>query len=189
MRPPLRAQGFGTVAVLGNTLGFAGDDSDRILAAAEELVAPSGTLLLEVAPGPGESSRYLGRLPERAVARLLRAPVQAVLPRVLREGFDPEPPRKESPGGFRRIDASALRERLRGAGWAVRETLAVAPGLGPRPRRIAAVSEDPKAWTHLIEMEEALGRDPKRWPRAAAVLVAASAASGTNAALSNPAPP
>lgn len=172
-RPPFLPGSFGTVALMGNSLGFAGASSDSVLAAAEALVAPGGRLLLEVAPAPGERSSYLARLPSKAVARLLRAPVRAVLPRVLREGFREEAVRKAVPGPFRRIAADRLGERLRVEGWRVLETVAVAPALGPDPGRIASTRADPRAWDHLLELEEEIGRDPPRWASAASVLLAA----------------
>ena len=171
-RPPFLPESFGTVAVLGNSLGFAGASSDSVLASAGALVAPGGRLLLEVAPGPGERSNYLARLPAKAVSRLLRAPVRAVLPRVLREGFRAEAVRKAVPGPFRRIAADQLGDRLGSQGWRVLETVAVAPTLGPDAERIASTRADPRAWDHLLELEEEVGRDPRRWTLAASVLLA-----------------
>lgn len=172
-RPPFRPAAFGKVVALGNLIGFAEGSSDRLLEEAAELVGPDGTLLLEVAPGPGERSRYLARLPVSSVGRLFRAPVAALLPRIAREGFDPEPPRRPAAGSFRRISAEEVSRRLEGSGWTVSEIMAVAPALGPEPRRIQASAADPKAWAHLLEVEEALGHRPERWTRAAAVLLAA----------------
>ena len=146
--------------MFGNALGFAGREADRLLLQAEELVAPDGVLLVEVAPGPGERSRYLARLPPSAVARLLRSPVRAVLGRLDREGFRTEPPRRASAGPFRRFSAEDLRNRLERAGWEIRETVAVAPALGPDPVRVAAVHDDAKSWPHLLELEEEIGRRP-----------------------------
>jgi len=171
-RPPLASGTFALVALLGNALGFAGEEGGGLLEAAEALVRPGGLLLVEIAPGPGERSRYLARLPPRVVARLLRAPVGAAVPRVEREGFDPEPARKRSPGTFARWEAPALLDRWSGAGWVPAETIAVAPGLGPDAARLEAVRADPKAWGHLLELEERLGRPAPRWKRAAAVLLA-----------------
>jgi hypothetical protein len=57
-------------------------------------------------------------------------------------------------------------------GWVVLEAMAVAPALGFDPERIAAVRPVPRAWTHLLEVEEALGRIPERWEGAAAMMVA-----------------
>lgn len=173
LRPPFRTEQFGTVAVLGNTLGFAGAEGPSLLRTAESLVAPGGALLVEVAPGPGERSRYLARLPERSVARLLRSPTQAVIPRIFREGFSTEPARKAKPGPFLRVGASELVTDLEHRGWKVGEVLAVAPALGPDPHRLEAARGDPKAWDHLLRIEEELGRKPERWTAAAAVLVAA----------------
>ncbi len=175
--PPFRSHAFGTVAVLGNTLGFAAASSDRLLNAAERMVAPSGMLLLEVAPGPGERSRYLKRLPESALPRLLRSPVRAVIPRIAREGFARELARRKHPGDFLRVDPAALVDRFQRRGWLVREVMAVAPSLGPDGARIAAVRADSKGWAHLLELEEELGRDPARLTHAAAVLFAAVSSS------------
>jgi len=172
-RPPFLPRSFGTVAVLGNSLGFAGSSSDSVLAAASELVAPGGRLLLEFAPGPGERSRYLARLPATAVGRLLEAPIRALLPRIQREGFHAEPVRKSLPGPFRRIAAGPMGDRLREGGWQVLETVAVAPALGPDADRIASVQSHPRAWDHLLELEEEIGRDALRWTSAASVLLAA----------------
>jgi SAM-dependent methyltransferase len=171
--PPFAPRSFGTVAALGNLLGFAGEHSDALREQLIGLLAPGATLIVEVAPGPGERSRYLGRLPPGAVARLLRAPVPAVRARVAREGFVPERPRKRTEGSFRRIDPVDLSAWLEGRGLAIREMLAVAPVLGADPERIGAVGRDPRAWDRLLEVEELVGRDPARWPHAAAVLLAA----------------
>jgi SAM-dependent methyltransferase len=172
-RPPLRRGRWSEVVALGNTLGFAGRQADRVLDEAEGLVAPGGSLLLEVAPAPGERSRYLGRLPPSAVARLFLSPVRAILNRMDREGFRAEPPRHPTPETFRRFDADELHQRLRSSGWEIVETVAVAPSLGADAARIEAVRGDPKAWTHLLELEEEVGRRSDRWPGAAAVLLAA----------------
>jgi SAM-dependent methyltransferase len=188
-RPPFLDGGFGEVAVLGNTLGFAGADSDRLRESAAALVAPGGTLLLEVAPGPGERSRYLARLPASSLSRLLRAPVRALLPRVEREGFDVIPTRRSEEGEFRRIPAQEVRAVLEEEGWEVREVLAVAPALGALASRIEAIRSDAKAWDHLLGLEEELGRREDRWVRAAAVLVAAVAPGRQQARLSNGRPP
>ena len=172
-RPPFSRAAFGEVLALGNAIGFAEDSSDQLLDEAMGLVRPGGTLLLEVAPGPGERSRYLTRLPVSSVGHLLRAPVTALLPRIEREGFAAEPPRRSEGSAFRRVPATDLARRLERAGWTVTEVVAVAPALGSDARRIRACAEDSKAWGHLLELEEALGHRPERWDRAAAVLLAA----------------
>lgn len=173
VRPPFALGSFGTVAVLGNTLGFAAEDSEALLSAAESMVETGGLLLVEVAPGPGERSRYLARLPPGSVARLLRSPSGAILPRIEREGFRTEPARRSESGSFHRFAGAELSYLLRANGWDVREVLAVAPALGPDSDRLEAVRPDPKAWEHLLRIEEALGRTPERWVEAAAVLIAA----------------
>ncbi len=170
--PPFLTGAFGEVAVLGNTLGFAGDRGAEILARCEEMVAPWGTLVVEIAPGPGERSRYLGRLPARAVGRLLEAPPRAVIPRIDREGFSPEPVRREG-GAFRRWAVQELVRRWTAEGWRPVDVLSVAPGLGPDNERAAEVAARPRAWAHLLEVEETIGRREERWRAAAAVLLAA----------------
>ena len=177
-RPPFADGVFGTVAVLGNLLGFAGEESEWLLEQVVALLSPGAILLLEVAPGPGESSRYLHRLPPRSVVRLLRSPPNAVALRIAREGFRVEPSRRKKPGEFRRVDAADLCRRLVSSGFRVEEVLAVAPSLGPDPERTEAVRRDPKAWGHLLDVEETVGRNPERWPNAAAVLVAATGPGG-----------
>ncbi len=171
--PPFPPAAFGSVALLGNSLGFAGASADRLRDAAMALVAPGGTLVVEVAPGPGERSRYLTRLPETAMVRFLRAPVAVIVRRVMREGFDRIPYRRETNGEFRRISAEELSRFLVAHGWQVLEGLAVAPALGPLAARVEAARADPKAWDHLLQVEEELGRQPARWDAAAAVVVAA----------------
>ncbi len=173
LRPPFAAGAFEVVAALGNLVGFAEGDSDQLLERLAELVAPGGTVLLEVAPGPGERSRYLHRLPPSSVARLFRSPPGIVTARVEREGFREEPPRRAEPGGFQRTGAATLANWLERSGFRVTETLAVAPALGPDADRIAATARDPKAWDHLLGVEERIGRSPDRWNAAAAVLLAA----------------
>lgn len=170
--PPLRPGAFGTVAVLGNSLGFAAEESDELLDATAGLVGPGGHLLLEIAPGPGESSRYLGRLPVRSVGRLFAAPPAALLPRIEREGYRLEPRRKDREGEFHRWSIGHLRERLPTDGWERLESLAVAPALGADAERIAAVGSNDRSWGNLLAVEEELGRREARWNSAAAVLVA-----------------
>ena len=174
LEPPFLAAAFDAVAALGNLVGFAEDESERALDALTGLVAPGGRLLLEVAPGSGERSRYLHRLPASAVARLFRSAPSLIAGRIAREGFDREPRRKTTPGRFARIDVPALRARLGARGFEVLETVAVAPALGADPNRLAAVHRDEKSWSNLLAVEEALGRSADRWPDAAAVLVAAT---------------
>ncbi len=173
LRPPFSPETFDEVALLGNALGFAGPESDRLWSAAHDLVTAGGTLIVEVAPGPGEKSRYLARLPASSVARLLRSPLPAVLPRVERESFVEMPTRRREAGSFLRIPAAQLAARFRDLGWEVRETLAVAPALGADAVRAEAARRDPKSWEHLLRLEEALGQRPERWEAAAAVLLAA----------------
>jgi hypothetical protein len=178
VRPPFPPHSFCTVALLGNALGFAGRRSPDLLASSLGLIAPAGTLLIEIAPGPGEHSRYLTRLPQGAVGRLLRSPVPLVERRVQAEGFREDPVRRAEPGEFARWDPRELATEIGRRGFEVRETLAVAPALGSHPERVASVHPDAKAWSHLLELEERLGRDPDRWPGAAAVLLAASRRGG-----------
>ena len=171
IRAPFAPRSFAEVALLGNTLGFAEERAPHLLEVAESLVRPDGRLLVEIAPAFGERSNYLYRLPERAAARLLRAPVPAVLARVDREGFRAEPPRRSLPGSFRRFTVPELSQRWRDWGWEVEEVVAVAPAHGLDPRRAATVRPDEKAWNHLLEIEEGTGRKPERWSGAASVLL------------------
>ncbi len=172
LRPPLAPGIWGEVVVAGNTLGFAAAAGPTLLERTEELVAPGGTLLVEIAPGPGERSRYLGRLPPGAVGRLLEAPVTAILTRVEREGFLREP-RRRSTSDFHRWKVSELTDRWGRRGWEVLEILAIAPALGTDPERVAAVAKSRKAWSRLLEVEERVGRHEDRWPQAAAILLSA----------------
>ncbi len=172
--PPFSEAVFDVVVGLGNLVGFAGPESGRLLDRLRGLVRPSGRLVLEIAPGPGEHSRYLARLPARSVARLFRSAVPLVTLRAGREGYVAERWRKDHPGTFDRPAAEVVRTDLERTGFRVDEVMAVAPALGPDPLRIAAVATDPKAWTHLVAVEEQLGQHPERWVRAAAVLVAAT---------------
>ncbi|MGA8091913.1 MAG: class I SAM-dependent methyltransferase [Thermoplasmata archaeon] len=173
LHSPFERHRWAEVVVLGNTLGFAGNGADRLLDEAEELVAPGGVLVIEIAPAPGERSRYLARLPPSSVTRLLRSPVRAVLGRLDREGFRTEPPRHATPESFRRFTVREVQDRLRYTGWEVTETVAVAPALGADPLTVEAVRADLKAWPHLLNLEEEIGRRPERWVEAAAVLLSA----------------
>jgi SAM-dependent methyltransferase len=172
LRPPFHRGQWEEVVALGNPLGFAGKDAGRLLEVAEDLVAPGGLLLLEIAPSSGEHSRYLARLPASSLARLLYAPRQAVLRRLDREGFRSEPARRAPGDSFRRFTVREIHERWGRSGWEALETSAVAPVLGSDPERIAAVRADARAWPRLIELEEEVGRRPERWKGAAAVLLA-----------------
>jgi SAM-dependent methyltransferase len=171
-RPPIRPRTARSVVVLGNAIGFAGSDATAVVEESAALVAPGGRLVLEIAPGDGERSRYLARLPPGAVRRLLAAPVNLVRARVEREGFTPEA-RPRASSGFRRIAPSDMGRWLEGLGLAVREMIAVAPALGPDELRIAAVRPDAEAWRRLLEVEEAVGRSAAHLPSASALLVAA----------------
>ena len=173
LAPPLRAGRWSSVVALGNPLGFSEGRAGEFLERTLPLVAPGGTFLLEVVCGPGETSRYLSRLPPGAVRRLLVAPVNLVRSRVAREGFHRGTPRRPEGSAFRRYDPSEIRHELEGEGFDVLETLAVAPCLGLDVERIAAVRPDALAWLHLLELEEAVGRLPQRQGDAAALLIAA----------------
>lgn len=170
--PPFRGSTFREAVLLGNVVGFAAAKGPEIARAVGELVAPGGTLVLELVPGPGEVSRYLARLPAAATGRLLRAPVRAVLARVDREGYAEEPPRRSEEGEFRRSGVADVARWFPSGEWSVRETLAVAPALGADAERVAAARADEKSWAHLLELEEEVGHRPARWDRAAALLVA-----------------
>jgi len=173
LHPPLELGRWAEVVALGNTFGFAGSEAEKMLAWAENLVAPGGTLAVEIAPGPGERSGYLARLPPSSVVRLLRAPLRAVLGRLDREPFRAEPARRAAEGSFRRFTAAEIRDRWQRAGWEVLETVAVAPCLGPDPTRIDAMRADDTSWKRLLALEEEVGRRPERWTQAAALLLSA----------------
>jgi SAM-dependent methyltransferase len=171
VRPPFEEPSFQEIVLLGNTLGFETRTGPRLLEAVERLVGRGGKLLVEIAPGSGERSRYLSRLPAGAVRRLLAAPLAAVLPRVAREGFS-EAAEPEGLGSFRRWSVDELRARWSAPAWRLLEAIAVAPALGADPGTVAEVAHDPKAWERLLEVEEAVGLEPSRWERASAVLLA-----------------
>lgn len=173
VKPPFRPRNFHRVALLGNVVGFAESDAPTLLERAAELVSAHGLLLTECSAGSGERSTYLHRLPPGAVARLLAAPVRAVLPRVAREGFGPVRGRSPEGSHFRRIAVSEIADLLRSSGFEIRETMAVAPCLGNDAGRLSVVRSNPTAWEHLLELEETIGHDPPRWVKAAAILVAA----------------
>jgi hypothetical protein len=171
-RPPFRPNRFRTVVALGNPLGFAESAALDALRGCLSMVAEGGTIVLEAVVGPGERSRYLTRLPTRATARLLRAPVAAVRPRVEREGFAVESRVPRPRQGFRRFSVGELRGLLEREGIEIVEALSVAPLLGLDPERVRAVSTDPKAWGHLLELEEEIGRTEGRRGVAASLLIA-----------------
>jgi SAM-dependent methyltransferase len=173
VRPPFAPGSFGTVAALGNLLGFAEGQSEPLLDRLGALVVPGGTLLLEIAPAPGERSRYLARLPPGAVARMFRSPARAIVARVEAEGFAREIARRPRAGRFRRYSAAEIAAWSAAGDWEVLEVVAVAPMLGPDATRLDAVARDPIAWARLLDVEEQVGRRKERWLRAAALLVAA----------------
>jgi SAM-dependent methyltransferase len=170
--PPFRAGAFAAVTLLGNVVGFAAEDGQRLLERACALVATGGSLLIEIAPGAGERSRYVHRLPPGAFARTLQSPERWVADRVLREGFDPQGERHKTPR-FRRFSADSVTTRLERQGFSVVERLAVAPASGLEPGHLEAAKEDPVAWARLLALEETLGRLPERQGGAASVLLAA----------------
>ncbi|MFZ0699674.1 MAG: methyltransferase domain-containing protein [Thermoplasmata archaeon] len=171
-RPPVRPDAFGEVTALGNVLGFAPEPFARSLQHLAGSVAPGGRLLLEIMPGTGERSRYLARLPPRALGRLLRSPVRGVRPRIEREGFAPVDGRTAKNHGFQRRTPADIVRALAPSGWTMEEAMAVAPALGLDPDRVAEVRPDPSAWARLLEIEEGLGRLPERWERSAAMMLA-----------------
>jgi SAM-dependent methyltransferase len=171
--PPFADGSFGTVAALGNLVGFAAGESEPLLDRLAGLVAPGGTLIVETAPAPGERSRYLARLPAGAVARLFRSPVRAVVGRIEGEGFARERARRRTPGRFRRWTADQLAAWCDDHRFEIEEVLALAPAIGADPRRSEAVARDRRAWSHLLEVEEILGRERGRWTEAAALLLSA----------------
>ena len=176
--PPFRLAQFHRVALLGNVLGFAEREAPVLLTRSAGLVSPGGRLLIEFVAGPGERSRYLHRLPAGAIARLLAAPVRAVLPRVEREGFDAARERESSGRHFRRFKRAEIEHGLNSAGLEVKEIIAVAPLLGNDASKLGPIRTNPIAWEHLVDLEEIVGRDPRRLERAAAVLIAAERRAG-----------
>ncbi|MCI4335392.1 MAG: class I SAM-dependent methyltransferase [Thermoplasmata archaeon] len=171
-RPPLRDGSFVGVSLLGNLLGFAGPHADELLEAAARLVAPGGLLTVELSAGDGEYSECLHRLPPSAAARLLRAPLRAVLARVARAGFVPTRTDPTGPGRFRRISIRSADTTLDPLGFQLEAAEAIAPALGGDPERTFACHSDPLAWGHLLELEERLGKVPARWKRATALMAA-----------------
>jgi ubiquinone/menaquinone biosynthesis C-methylase UbiE len=174
-RIPFRDGRFSGVVGLGNVVGFGGERASTILQEIVRCSSPDGGLvLLEFAVGAGERAEYLHRLPPGAVRRLLRSPVRALQQRVHREPFRPfAPVEKANPSEFERWSLSQIEARLADCGLEVVERVAVAPCLGADPERAAGVQEDPVAWSHLLELEEAIGREPERLRRASALLIAA----------------
>jgi hypothetical protein len=161
------------VGLLGNAVGFAGGQALDLLGRSAGLVAPGGRLLLETAPGPGTAARYLHRLPAGAIRRLLHAPLGAVAPRLLREGFTTLASEDRTRHGFRPLSYKALVETLAGNGLVVAEVTAVAPALGAERERLEAIRADLVAWDRLLDLEERAGASPNIRDRAAALLVAA----------------
>lgn len=178
LRPPLRPGRFACVVALGNPLGFSEGRAGEFLDQAIPLLAEGGTLLLEVVCGPGETSRYLSRLPPGAVRRLLAAPVNLVRGRLLREGFLRAAPRRAEGGAFRRFAPAEIRGELAARGLELVDAMGVAPCLGADPERVAAVRPEALAWLHLFELEESVGRLEDRQESAAALLLAARRGTG-----------
>jgi hypothetical protein len=170
--PPFRGFAFAGVYLLGNLVGFAGEAARELLTRAADQVAPGGLLLVELAPGEGEASVYFHRLPAAALARLLRAPVAAVLPRVEREGFALLPPRRAKAGEFARLSVPQAEAALLPLAFHREAALSVGPALGSDPARCEAVRASDEAWKHLLDLEEALGSALPRWKSASAVLLA-----------------
>jgi SAM-dependent methyltransferase len=170
---PFRSESIARIVSLGNALGFAGGAGERLLSELCGAVSMGGPLIVEAVAGPGESSVYLSRLPPGAVRRLLAAPVRAVVPRVEREGFRSLALRRSTGSGFRRWTPGSLASTLARHGLRIEECAAVAPALGSDPARIAAVRGDAKAWSHLLELEEVLGRSAPRVAHSAGYLLAA----------------
>ncbi|MEM0129353.1 MAG: class I SAM-dependent methyltransferase [Thermoplasmata archaeon] len=172
LRPPFVPESFGGVVVLGNLLGFAAAPLERPLRVLADLVAPGGMLVVEVAPGPGERSVYLHRLPPSVVRRILRAPSRWLEPRIDREGFERLPARRPaSASPFRRWTVDELIAAAP-TGFTVEAVSAVAPLLGSEPERLEPVRADPISWERLLAMEEHWGSVRQRWSAAASALVA-----------------
>lgn len=179
VHPPFGPGSFDLVVALGNPIGFAEEEGGELLDRATRLLAPGGTILLESVAGDGERSRYLTRLPPTATARVLRAPAGWLGPRVLREGFEAEEPRKSPTARFARWGEERLRTELHRLGLELLESIAVAPSLGGDAARLQAASRDPQSWTGLLALEESMGRLPARRAVASALLVAAGRAHAT----------
>ncbi|MCI4323126.1 MAG: class I SAM-dependent methyltransferase [Thermoplasmata archaeon] len=174
-RLPFRDDRFSGVVALGNVVGFGGERASTILQELVRCASPDGGIVvLEFAVGAGERAEYLHRLPPGAVRRLLRSPVRALHPRVHLQPFRPfAPVEKANPSEFQRWSLAQIESRLADHRLEVIERLAVAPCLGADPERAAGVQQDPVAWSHLLELEEAVGREPERLRRASALLIAA----------------
>lgn len=171
--PPFRPHTFAQVLLLGNLLGFASTSAHELLQRCAELVRPDGQLLLETSPGSGESSRYLHRLPPTVIRRLLRSPLRALVPRVIREGFLPSRSAEKSGKDFRRLTAEEASSWLSKSGFEVGETLSVAPCFGVAREALEMVRPDESGWSRLLELEEEIGSRPDRWDDAASLLVSA----------------
>lgn len=159
------------MVALGNIVGFAAGDAERTIGAMADVVRPGGSLIVEVAPATGERSRYLARLPPSAVGRLFESPPSLVQRRVESEGFDAAGPDPSHGDRFRRLSTEATRQILESNGFEVVAARAVAPSLASDEERIAAIARSSRAWSRFLEIEERLGDDPRRWIRAAAVLI------------------
>jgi hypothetical protein len=173
LTPPFRESTFSEVALLGNAVGFAGPAALDLLGSCARLVAPGGSLLVELAPGVPSESRYLHRLPPGAVVRLLRAPAALVRARVEREGYrwTEGPDRRRH--GFRPVSEEEVRSELEATGFDVGEVMAVAPALGGNPDLLEAIGTDRGAFARLLDLEEALGRAVTIRRKAAALLLVA----------------
>lgn len=173
LHPPFGSRSFDSAVVLGNVVGFAASDAERMLGEVAELVRTGGILILEVAPGSGERSRYLARLPPSAVGRLFESPPQLIRRRIEAEGFDRADPVAGHRDRFERIDPERVRRWLEPRGFEIVRARAIAPSLASDAPRISAIARSRRAWSRLLAVEEQLGDDPPRWPGAAAVLLLA----------------
>ena len=124
-------------------------------------------------PDSDTASRYFHRLPPSVVRRLLEGKGHGLSSAIEREGFRPVRSGTVPGVGFRRWSAPELLRYLRDRQFDPLEVMAVAPLLGSDPQRIEAASASVSAWTSLLQWEESVGRDPDRWPEAAAVIVVA----------------
>jgi len=152
--------------------------------------------VLDLGSGPGRFLPFAGRAGSRRVALDISREMLNLLPEAWAASGSTDPPPDRVRGdalhpplvrgrgaevivfgntlGFSGKAADRLldeAERLVAPGGIL--VVEIAPALGPDALRIEAVRGDAKAWPHLLDLEEEVGRRPERWSEAAAVLLSA----------------
>jgi ubiquinone/menaquinone biosynthesis C-methylase UbiE len=156
---PLAAGTIDAAVVLGNIVSLATADGGSLLRELRRVVKRRGLLLADFASPGAAIQEFFQVAAERGfLPRILRKPRFYLVDRILDTGFQPYAPDRLTQWAFQFYTQKEAARLLRGAGFALVDTLAVAP-LAAHQARVATIARrEKRTWESLLRIEERVGR-------------------------------